>query len=226
MTLLNAIQLTWTFDLSQIAERQDIAEFSLWFKYGPGGSAPQDDLDFLAQNGADAWSANVGHAIYCSNVALRSCTARIFDLAGKTLRESIQVPATDWVGSSSAKALPWETSLCISLYAYQPGTFVVNGKQKRGRYYLPPMSSQVLDASNSGFFDNGLIAATLAEQATFYSHLYAGAFPGTLVVVPVIYSRVAQDLYTAEYLVTDAKIDSQRRRQNREIAGRIDHNVI
>ena len=225
-TLLNAIELTWTFDLKQIDVDQDIAEFTLWFQYGPGGSAPQEDLDFLAQNGADARSENVGTAIYSTNVGLRSCTARIFSADGKTLAESVKVPADAWQGTSSSPALPWETSLCISLYTYTPGTFVPNGRRRRGRYYLPPMGSQVLDHSNSGFYDNTLIAPSLTEQRLFYSKLYAGAFPGTLVVIPVVYSRVAEDMNPVTHLVTDAKIDSQRRRQNREVAGRINLPVL
>lgn len=221
MTLLNAIQLTWTFDLYQGTVQQDIAEFSLWFHYGPGGSAPQSDLDFLAQNGADAWSANVSSSNYATNVKLFTCTARIYDVAGKTLAESVAIPATAWAGSASAGALPWETSLCVSLYTYEPGTFIVNGRRRRGRYYLPPMSVAVMEAGTSGFVQNAMITGLLAEQKAFYGHLYAGAFPGTLVVIPVVYSRKDEDLYITQYLVMDAKLDSQRRRENRETAGRI-----
>jgi hypothetical protein len=221
VTLLNAIQLTWTFDLKQGTEDQDIAEFSLWFKYGPGGSAPQEDLDFLAQNGADAWSENVTGSNYGTNVTLRNVTARIFNAAGHTLLEAQKTPATAWAGLDSSGCLPWETSLCISLYTYTPNTFVVNGRRRRGRYYLPPMAASIMEGGNSGFMKATLLPTILAEQQDFYGHLYAGAFPGTLVVIPSVYSRVDEDLYIVEYLVADAKLDSQRRRENRETAGRI-----
>lgn len=219
-TLLNAIHLVWTFDLAQGSEKQDIAEFGLWFQYGPGGSAPQTDLDFLAQNGADAWQANVSGVHYASNVSLRNVTARIFTADGKTLRLAEKAPATAWNGTASAPALPWETSLCISLYGYNPGSFASNARQKRGRYYLPPMASEILEGGNSGFMQDALLEPILAEQNDFYGHLYAGAFPGTLVVIPVVYSRVAEDFTPVQYLVADAKIDSQRRRENRELARR------
>lgn len=226
---LNAIELTWTFTLKQGSVAQDIAEFSLWFQYGPGGSAPQSDLDFLAQNGADAWSAQVSPNHYGTNVSLLNCTAKIFDVAGHTLRESQKTPADAWHGVATDACLPWETSLCISLYTYVPDTFVPNGRRQRGRYYLPPMVSTVLEGGNSGFVQNALLPTLLGEQVNFYGKLYAGAGFDPLVVIPIVYSRsagkdsdpVPPEFYIVSHLVADAKIDSQRRRQNREDAGRI-----
>ena len=215
-----AVELTWTFDLNQNGPKQDIAEFSLWLHNGSGATTPQSDLDFLAQNGADSWSSRVSKSHYAATVSLRSCTARTFLANGHTLAESIKVPATAWVGGSGEPCLPWETSLCISLYAYQPGTFVVNGKRKRGRYYLPPMSTNVMAQDYSGFMDNTIFLAILNEQNSFQQGCVDGS-GGPLIVTLAVFSRVDSDLYPVLYVVGDAKIDSQRRRQNRETAGRV-----
>lgn len=224
-TLERVFQLTWTFDLQQGSQKEDIAEFGLWFNYGPGGSIDQTDLDFVAQNGADAWQQQVSGAHYGTNVSLRNVTGRCFSTNGHTFRESQKAPASAWVGTNSDACLPWETSLCIGLYTYVPNTFVPDGKSRRGRYYLPPMAAAVLEGGNSGFVQNALIAPLLAEQVAFYGKLYAGAGFDPLVVEPIVYSRTQNDFNLVEYLVCDAKLDSQRRRQNRESAGRISHAI-
>jgi hypothetical protein len=216
----SAVSLVWTFDLSQGSEPQDIAEFSIWMHDTNGGPASQFDMDNLAQNGADAWSANQGPGGYSRAVSLRNCTVRCYQPNGHTLRESIKPPTAAWVGTAAGASLPWETSLCVSEYAYTPGSFTPDQRRKRGRYYLPPFGATLLDPSNSGFVDNTIMAGLLADQKTFVNAL--GANPGDGdVFEPCIFSRADSALYKTTHLVVDAKIDSQRRRQNREIAGRI-----
>jgi hypothetical protein len=114
--------------------------------------------------------------------------------------------------------LPWETSLAASLYTYPRGTFVPQARRKRGRFYLPPMGADQLDASNSGFFPDATIDAMLAEIVGFLQdsrETDVGAVTGTLGV----FSRVDGVIRDVIQVSMDAKYDSQRRRQNRENAG-------
>jgi hypothetical protein len=219
-----AVETTLTFDLSQLTTPQDIAEFTIWGRNEDGVATSQADLDVYAQNAVDAWSANVNRPYWASNVALRSATCRTFNAAGHTTKESIAPPTAPWTGAATDPALPWETSLCISEYAYPPNTFVVDGKRKRGRFYLPPMTAGALAANNTGFIADANVHDILDHMKTFYQALSANPGPGSI-ITPCVFSRMDSALYTTVFLVTDAKLDSQRRRQNREDVGRISEAV-
>jgi hypothetical protein len=83
------------------------------------------------------------------------------------------------------------------------------------------MSGSSLDTSNSGFYDNGSIAAQLAEQVAFLGDAQQDMV-GADVGVLVIYSRVDGVHRDVVQVSMDAKFDSQRRRQNREDAGHLE----
>lgn len=226
--LIRNILLTCIFDLGYGGAAVDEAEFSIWMQNGADEQASDADLAFLAQNTADSWSANVSTSHWSPNVTLQSALARCFSTTGHTVAEQQKVPATPWTGSSSAPALPWETSLCISEYGYEPGTFASDARRQRGRYYLPPMSSSVLAAGDSGQLDGSTITAIMNEQFAFYQALGDGSgLP--LIVEHVIFSRGAKlngvllppNNYVVTYLSADATMDSQRRRRNKQTSGRI-----
>lgn len=215
----DAIQHIWNFGLSKITDPEDIAEFSIWTKTNSSDPVDQAAVDAFAQKDADNWSANIGDGDFCDNVRLSGCVVRTFNADGSTALEASKGPTTPWVGSADPPALPWETSLCVSLYTYQPGTFQSHGRRHRGRFYLPPMAASVLDNSNSGFVANSSIAARLAGYKVFVN--LVGTKPdGDEYARPGVFSRVDSEVRIATWISLDAKIDSQRRRQNRETAGR------
>jgi len=219
-TPVDAIQYTWQFTLNRTGTDEDIAEFSIWGTTESGARLTQDEMDLQAQYAADNFGSNVGEGDYCDNVTLASCTTRMFDSVGHTQIESIQPPSHPWQGSAVAPALPWETSLCVSLYTYQPGTFIVNGRRHRGRFYLPPMAAAALDTSNSGYLKNSSVAPMLAGMKVFINAVGLGA-DDTYIARAGVFSRMDSVVRQATYVVLDAKFDSQRRRQNRETAGRV-----
>lgn len=214
---LNAVEITWTFDLNRDGTQEDIAEFSIWC-YDADYAPDQAGLLALAIGGGNAWTDNVATTPWTSNVALATITARNFQANGHTLMEARTAPTNPWAGSGGEPALPWETSLALSLYTYERGTFVTNGRRKRGRIYLPPMSSQTLESSNSGYFSNAALPGLLTRLVDFVGRVGQDGL-GVKHTHPGIYSRVDGVVRDITQLSIDAKFDSQRRRQNREVAG-------
>jgi hypothetical protein len=216
-TPTNLVLFTWQFDLVRLAAAEDIAEFSI--------AASRDDiepdqggLDKLAVGAVHAFLTSIPATRFAPNVRFTGVKARMFKADGHTLRESVALTDTPWVGLDPGNALPWETSLCCSIYAYPRGTFTDGAKRKRGRFYLPPMAASQLDASNSGYFANGNVTPMLTSLKSFVNKIGQDDL-GVSVLDAGIWSRADGVVRSAVQISMDAKFDSQRRRQNREIAG-------
>lgn len=216
-TPLDCYSLTYKFDLNQVGSNQDIAEFYLWMD-GDGAEFGDAELAHLAAGGLAAWINQMPENYFASNVVLNSCIATSYLANGHILAQQSNNETTGWHGTASGAALPWETALACSLYTYPRGTFVPNGKRKRGRFYLPPMAADQLDASNSGFLADAAVASLLGHL-----HDFVLAAQESDAGVPVghlsVFSRMDSELRHVTQISLDAKFDSQRRRQNRELAG-------
>lgn len=215
---LSAYLVTFKFTLKRVSTAEDIAEFGLWFQGIDAAVYDDSELIHVASGASKAWTDNVNQNKYCSNVVFQGTVATNYSADGHILHEQEFASDAGWVGTADPPALPWETSLCISLYTYPRGTFVPQSKRKRGRYYLPPMAASQLDGSNSGYFLDSAIAAALDEQHSFLSDAQ-----NTELGVPVgnlsVFSRVDGAVRHVSQISCDAKFDSQRRRENREEAG-------
>lgn len=216
-TPLKAWELVFQFALNRVGTNEDVAEFSLWM--GSDTLEPGDaELPHLAAGGVNAWQNNMNQAHWATNVAFSYVTATAFNTDGTIKAQAQEVAGGDWVGTADTAALPWETSLCTSLYTYPRGTFVPQQRRKRGRFYLPPMAADQLDPSNSGYFNDGSLPDLLTEIMAFLQDAEktdVGVSTGTLSV----FSRKDSLLRPVSQVSIDAKFDSQRRRQNRENVG-------
>jgi hypothetical protein len=109
---------------------------------GVGGAEYNDaELNSAANGAVNAWQNNINQGHYSSAVVFSDVVARNFLANGHTNHEQVAVADGGWVGTASGASLPWETSLCTSLYTYPRGSFVSDARRKRGRYYLPPMTT-------------------------------------------------------------------------------------
>jgi hypothetical protein len=217
---VNAFEMVFTFNLSQTGAEEDIAEFTLWLQSQDPGAPTDSDLQDSAQVGYQAWVDNTTADYWTTAVTLASCYCRTFDSAGKTAAEEGFAAGTLWQGTATSASMPWETSLAVSLYTYRPQTFVTHGRRKRGRYYLPPVAAVNLDPSNSGFFKDSQIHAFFNDQINFLSKVNRniGGLPQNVLSV---FSRVDGVCRPVTFAQIDGKFDSQRRRENRQTAGRI-----
>lgn len=213
-------ELVFSFPLTLIAAQVEVAEFTIWLQADAEPDDWDDAIVIWAQSAADAWSDGVSASAFCNNVHLEQVYARHYGPDGKLANEQSAVPNNPWVGTASPPALPWETSLAVSTYTYEPGTFTPHGRRKRGRYYQPPMAASALDHSNSGYHDDTSMAAVLTEQVGFLRLLGTNDF-GVQQAVPCVFSRMDGVLRPITWLAIDAKFDSQRRREHSEPAGRL-----
>lgn len=210
---------TWHFELNRAGVVEEEANFSLHF----GGTSyePTDDqLNSIAEGAYKAWDSNVDSGHFTNAVYLVSTKSYRFNSAGKVIGIGSYADATPWAGSHAPPSLPWETSLALSLYSYERGTFVPNPRRRRGRIYLPPMAAGVLDGSNSGYYSDSGISALLTELHAFVQDAEKDAL-GVALAPPVVFSRVGEALYQVTDLYIDAKFDSQRRRERSEQAGKL-----
>jgi hypothetical protein len=217
-TPLDLYTLTFEFELNRVGTNEDIALFDLSMRGVGGAEYGDSQLASAAQGGINAWVATQAPAWFSTNVHFGWVTATNYLANGHINHQQRIAVGTAWDGTDSGPALPWETTLCTSLYTYPRGTFVSNGRRKRGRYYLPPMAASRLDSSNSGYFKNSDVAAALSRQHDFCQQAQQDMV-GVDVGVLVVYSRTDGVTRDVVELSLDAKFDSQRRRENREVAG-------
>nr|CRY96029.1 hypothetical protein [uncultured prokaryote] len=226
------IRVTWKYDLLVAGGTQDTSQHSVCYQAGATpGDLPTIDLVLkdMAQAAVASQRANVVQSNWSPNVYCTGTRVALEGTNGHTLAEQFGASdgPSDWRGGSGASSLPWETSLCISLYGYQPGGFDVNSRSKRGRFYLPPMASDVLDADNSGRIQLTKATAIADQWGTVLQELQQHEYTGfpELAPVLVINSRKTParpdyepKAYPVTYLRFDNKIDSQKRRQRQETA--------
>lgn len=214
----NRWMTTWHFELRRSGVLEEEANFSLHF----GGTSyePTDDqLNSIAEGAYKAWDDNAGSGDYTNAVVLASTKSYRYNDAGYVIGIGSFSPDDKWIGTASGASLPWETSLVLSLYSYERGTFVQNPRRKRGRIYLPPMAASRLDTSNSGYYQDSQVDTLLGQLGAFVEDAEKDAL-GVALAPPVVFSRVGQALYQITDLYLDAKFDSQRRRERSETAGK------
>lgn len=215
---MDLYQLVFKFELLALTSPADIAEFSLWMAGVDGAEYGDPQLHSAAIGACHAWQDNVNQNHFSSAVEFSTVTARNFLANGHTNHEQVFVADGSWVGNAAGASLPWETSLCCSLYTYPRGSFIPNARRRRGRFYLPPMSSDQLENANTGFYSDGELPDLLSELQAFL-HAAREDMVGVQVGDLVVYSRVDGASNNVTQLSIDAKFDSQRRRQNREPVG-------
>lgn len=215
------VEFVFQWGLLEVGEPAGVAEFTIWCSADEAQTDWDTSLAAWAHAAADAWTENISPVAYCDNVVWNQCYARHYGPDGKTANEQSSAGAHAWAGTASGPALPWETAMCVSEYTYTPGSFTPQGRRKRGRYFVPPMAASSLDPSNSGFFQNATIDAFLTEQATFYRNVGTDDF-NIRQATPGVYSRADGVIRPTTYLATNAKFKSQRRRERKELPGRLD----
>lgn len=214
------VKLVMNFALKAPAGVEDQAQFGLWGQY----NTPPADLNaFLlayAEYARDQWVSGVDKSSYSSAAELTFVQAITYDTGGHTSAEQ-RAPTTpgDWVGAQ-IRSMPWETSLCITLYTYPPGSFVPNARRRRGRLYLPPIGAGVLANNSSGELADADALAFAQDVRDWIAAIEGHVFSGSVAVTPRVFSRADSAMHDIFAVGVDGKIDSQRRRQKSELATR------
>lgn len=125
--------------------------------------------------------------------------------------------ATSYAGTGGNSG-PWSSSVVISMAAYSPGEFEVNKGRYRGRYYLPPMIATNA-AGPTGEMPEGNVDALAAAAQEFHNQLngdISEALDDDIRLV--VLSRSDDTARRVEQIWVDSKLDTQRRRENRQPA--------
>lgn len=209
------VKVTFRFDLLATGGIHEQAEPSIWFL--------ADDLDLptdwdaallgAAQKANDSWQSFFPSSLFESSVSLQSVLATQYGTDLKTAHEQVYIDSTPWQGTASSGSLPWNNSLCISLYTYTPGTFIADARSRRGRFYLPPMSVDALADKSDGNLGAGQVSAYLDAMNSVVGAIATYDLPTTThAMTPGVLSRKNTHLYTLTDWRGDTKMDSQRRR--------------
>lgn len=211
------ISTTFQFGLSDDAGQVENAEFTLW-QQGGSPDLPTDwdaGLLGLATEAYGSWVSHATTSWFSTFVKLVEVKSAHYNTAGHTLQEQTYSAGTLWVGTASGASLPWQISLCVSLYGYQPGTFTPDNKSKRGRVFLPPMATALIANNANGELDNShvLQACNLVKGiVNDLSGYTLPTAPSGIVQLVSVFSRKNQNTVPITYVSADNKWDTQRRR--------------
>lgn len=214
----NCVKLTMQFDLVTAADEvQDHAEFRLWSDPpNTGGGVTNAWLSDLAEFACTSWDSVISPTHYSPATVLNGAIAGQYDTTGKlSLEQKYAVPSSPWSGTAS-QSLPWSISAAISLYTYPRGEFVINGKSKRGRIYLPPLGDNIMGNTNTAEMSAATAQGLRDDIATWLTGLVGHSGPGGWSFHPGVLSTTYNYFNELAYLSVDTKLDTQRRREKQQ----------
>lgn len=226
----DTMRVTMRAELLQANVPVEEAQFGFWGvrEHVPGNQIDwQADIESLAEKIRDDWNEHMTNKSFWST-AVRMSTVRVDHLQasnGTTLDQATATFDGDdaWSGTAT-NSLPWETTVCISLYGYVPGTFTPNKPRKRGRLYLPPPAASASSGTAGQVFSADL--SELVGNVTAFFNAVQGSplgnttGPGENDYFDLrVISRGTPEKPLAPtstpiiVVQADSRIDSQRRRE-------------
>jgi hypothetical protein len=213
------VRVTWRYNLFPGSTAVEQCEHGVTYR---AASLPSDAtvtnavLKDMADAALASQVANFAETYAHANVVADSCRVALEQTNGHTLFEQISTAAgaLAWAGSASGKSLPFQNAMVISLYGYEPGSFSPIGKYLRGRFYLPPMSIDMLSTDNSSLLDDSKAGDTHDAWHQILKELQEHDYSGFPAFAPVlvINSRTTTSASPVTWTRFDTKIDTQRRR--------------
>jgi hypothetical protein len=188
------------------------------------------DVNDIATAVRDSWVAHMTHGNFGTAVIGDRVDVYHLGTDGRTIDKGtagFTVP-NDWRGSQGV-SLPWETSLAVTLYGYEPGSFTPQAARKRGRFYLPPMATNAMDSPSGGLGTSvrasldANLAAFFGDVKTITLHDYGEIARDTMKLG--ILSRRGSIFTDAVAWGYDDRFDVQRRRENRQAPARYTHDL-
>jgi hypothetical protein len=186
-----------------------------------GSEAEPTVTSELVGHVASKFSDNAGpiKPLHASTVKLQRLDTYKLDTDGKALTKATAVfDGTDqpvWQGSATSGSLPWECAVVVSLNANGAG-YDPHAARKRGRFYLPPPSTDTLAGDGNGRLATGKVDTFKTTWATILeavNDIPSGLASQCRLIVA---SKVASANYDVVSLHVDDRVDVQRRRENRQ----------
>lgn len=106
--------------------------------------------------------------------------------------------------------LPTQLAIVHSLLSGSPG------RKNRGRYYMPMTSASLLGTSEGQL--TAAACTSLSTTAVAWFHAVSAIDIGTQAPIPVVATRGSEPYVLIESINVDSKVDTQRRRVDKEAA--------
>lgn len=213
----NMVYVRWEFGWQPSGSAADIEiqDFGIWGHIGDPQQPPfpgwQNVVDGLSQRCANAWIDNMEAGIFGAPVHFRRCVAYHYDQAHENVLDRGESPGTSGTWQGGNPTLPPQTSLAVSLYTFQPGTYQLNPGRHRGRFYLPTPS--VNAAGSDGELAGASSTALVTDLGAFFADV-TGTFDN--IHMDMVVNSVAGQFDTDVTWYRLGRIfDTQRRRRNK-----------
>lgn len=235
-----------------VAIPEDVVRCRLVFSLGTGRSQPEQailgfhlhrahsagvpvdwpaDTQTIAEKVRDKWITRVGNsALFPGDTKGVVSEAYHLNAANGHALDKGASPFDSghaWSGFGG-DSLPFETSCAVSLYGYTPGTFGVDQRTQRGRFYLPPFATTAMGTGNeAGLFSALKIGQVSDLMTAFLNDVQGMHVPdvGTGLYDPmnlVILSRTKGAIHQVERIRVGHVPDSQRRRRRSQAETYVD----
>lgn len=204
------------------------SEIALWgfhVRIGTDATLTEAQRQQVADRVRDAWlSALTGKAdLFSGAYQLEHVRLDWLDPGpgpGHLKTTDVTISALAQTGSGSFRgtgdSLPWECALVVSLAAYPEGGFAPNKGRHRGRWYWPAIPKSSITGIEAQLPDTAVSAYGTA--AVNFLELVNSPVGGGLSAQmrSVVLSRADDAAYDIEHIWVDSRVDSQRRRENRQ----------
>lgn len=186
------------------------------------------NVQYVADGIRDRWKEHIlATALFSPAAVMESVKVdHLSATDGKVLDQGVALFGGDsaWAGTGP-DSLPWETSLAVSLFGYERGLFTQDKARKRGRFYLPPGSTELLNGKSGQVRADQL--TTLCTQIVAFlndvqgMHLtdeppleQADSFNLVVMSIGTPTKPLEPTTTPVTHVYVDSEIDSQRRRQH------------
>lgn len=185
----------------------------------------------VAEGVRDKWNTHITDVQYWPNtVTMESVTVdHLSETDGSTLDQgkAAFTGGDAWVGTGTT-SLPWETSLVVSMFGYDQGSFTPHKGRKRGRFYLPPFAANIM-TTTQGQVGEAVVTDLASQIGAFLNDVQGmilepgGEVPADyfdLVVVSrgTVGALLPPTVTQVKRIFIDSKVDVQRRRERSQDA--------
>lgn len=218
------VAITWGPFSDQWTQEVAVNTFHLRHHHSIGNTfswpdAVQYAADKIADKLASHWTALAPY--HSPKFGIKQVKTSQLDDRGHAVVEGVHTPGATLYGTGTHQAvLPPEVAVAVSLYGYVPGNFVADKGRKRGRFYLPYISPDVLDTNgtvSTAAMPDWLVGwqGLLNDIQGMHTDDATGSDPDYWDLVVVSTMPPAGASTKVQRVGMDTLFDSQRRRQNR-----------
>nr|CRY97327.1 hypothetical protein [uncultured prokaryote] len=216
----NMVYIRWEFQWSPVggAGATEIQNFGIWAEVKDPIQPPFPGWNNVCNDGAqiaaNAWKVNMEPGRFANPVLFQRAVVYHYDQGHEQALDRGESGGTQgpevWRGAGNA-TLPPQSTIAVSLYGFEPGTYQFQPGRHRGRIYLPTSTRQML--GDDGTLDPTNRELLRGDLLNFFDDLVSEF--DTVSFTPMISSVTGQIATPITWFRIGSVMDTQRRRRNR-----------